>query len=69
MEEVKFCDTCKWCVLPRSYRGMQYTEYTSLIRCSHPKITMSCLEARFLDATCGREGKLYEAKEVERWKK
>lgn len=65
MEEAKFCDNCKWCVFPKPYRGMQYTEYTLRILCSHPKITMSCLEARFCDDTCGMEGKCYEPKEVE----
>lgn len=72
MEEVKFCEDCKWC-------DINYLPWYKRIgfrlcrRCLHPKLNYyrvsrsdaaPCYELRRNGGSCGREGKCYEPKEV-----
>lgn len=65
----KCCSACKYCSQPRPYRGMTNGEWILNMYCKHPifksnGVQTTCLEARWFDGACGREGKYYEAKEV-----
>ena len=74
MEEVKFCEDCKWCdinYLPW-YKRVGFGLYR---KCFHPKIALCVgrsrryasycdLERNRTYGACGDEGKLYEPKEV-----
>jgi hypothetical protein len=71
MEEVKFCEDCKWCsanCLPWYKRIFEIQK-----RCFRPELnrhkvsrsdTEPCYEHRSCYGACGREGMLYEPKEV-----
>lgn len=65
----KCCGDCKYCSQPRPYRGMTNGEWILNMYCNHPVFKLegvktTCLEARWFDGACGREGKYYEPKEV-----
>ena len=65
----KCCGECKYCSQPRPYRGMAKSMGIFTMYCKHPsfklnEVKTTCIEARFFEGACGREGKLYEAKEV-----
>lgn len=70
----KCCSECKYCSITHPYRGMYLLEWLNKAYCKHPVFKLMdvktlCIEARWFDCACGREGKYYEAKEVARWKK
>lgn len=63
----KCCDKCKYCSQPCPHRGMTIYEYLFNLYCKHPVfklggVKMLCIEARWFDGACGREGKYYEPK-------
>lgn len=63
----KYCSECKYCSITRPYMGMYPLEWLHKAYCRHPIFKLSgiatlCLEARWFDVACGREGKYYEPK-------
>lgn len=63
----KCCSECKYCSKPRLHRGMAKSAGVFNMYCKHPifklnEVKTSCIEARFFEDACGKEGKLYEPK-------